>query len=159
MLLRSKARRQALQIMYQRELTGSPVSQILALDTYAPFVALPPVEGEEGERFVPGELEPFAIELVQGLDREIDGVDAWISETSENWALSRMPVVDRNILRIATYEIMFRPDVPHSVAINEAIELSKVYGGDDSSKFVNGVLGRIAERAVAEGRTGASDEQ
>lgn len=158
MLSRTKARRQALQIMYQRELTGEPVRRILALGSYAPFVALPAPEGSEEETFEPGELEPFARELVEGVERYIDEVDEWIGETSENWALSRMPVVDRNILRIASFEVMFRPDIPHSVAINEAIELSKLYGGDDSSKFINGVLGRISERAIAEGRVGNPDE-
>jgi transcription antitermination protein NusB len=69
-----------------------------------------------------------------------------IGEVSENWAVTRMPLVDRNILRIATYEILYDAEVPPSVAINEAVELAKVYGGEDSSKFVNGVLGKIALR-------------
>ena len=70
--------------------------------------------------------------------------DKTIGEVSENWSVSRMPFVDRNILRLATYEILYDADVPASVAINEAVELAKVYGGEDSSKFVNGVLGKIA---------------
>ena len=73
-----------------------------------------------------------------------DELDITIGEVSENWSVSRMPLVDRNILRIATYEIEYSDDVPASVSINEAVELAKVYGGEDSSKFVNGVLGRIA---------------
>jgi N utilization substance protein B len=72
-------------------------------------------------------------------------VDARIEATSQHWSLMRMPFVDRNILRLAVYEIMFEDDVPASVAINEAVELAKAYGGDDSPKFVNGVLGKIAE--------------
>ena len=72
--------------------------------------------------------------------------------------MSRMPLVDRNILRLATYEVLFEDDVPPSVAINEAVELAKVYGGEDSSKFVNGVLGRIAERHAAEDEKEPADE-
>ena len=73
-------------------------------------------------------------------------IDETIGRTSEHWTVSRMPLVDRNILRVATYELLHATDVPASVAINEAVELAKTYGGDDSSKFVNGVLGKIAEQ-------------
>ena len=72
-------------------------------------------------------------------------IDDIIEDISENWVLSRMPLVDRSILRLAAYEMLYRDDVPDSVSINEAVEMAKVYGGEDSSKFVNGVLGRIAE--------------
>ena len=74
-----------------------------------------------------------------------DEIDERLVAVSENWAIDRMPVVDRAILRLATYEMLFVDDVPVSVSINEAVELAKAYGGeDDSSRFVNGVLGRIA---------------
>ena len=69
----------------------------------------------------------------------------YLSDISEHWTVSRMPLVDRNILRLAVYEILFVEDIPDSVSINEAVEMAKSYGGEDSSKFVNGVLGRLAE--------------
>ena len=77
-------------------------------------------------------------------------IDERLEGASENWALSRMPIVDRSILRLAVYEMFQREDVPVSVSINEAVELAKAFGGeDDSPRFVNGVLGRIA-RSMAE---------
>ena len=73
-------------------------------------------------------------------------IDKHLAATSENWALARMPIVDRSILRLATYEMMYVDDVPTSVTINEAVELAKDFGGEDESpRFVNGVLGRIAK--------------
>lgn len=131
MLERTRARRQALQMLYQREITGHPVSRILAERSYA----LEDVEPNE-----------YCQQIVRGVETNQECIDAEIEETSEHWTLSRMPLVDRNILRIAVYEIIYEGDVPNSVAINEAVELGKVFGGEDSSKFINGVLGRIAEK-------------
>jgi N utilization substance protein B len=129
MLERTRARRQALQILYQRDITGETVNHILGLKTYS-------IED--------GEPDQYCRDLVAGVEKYLDGLDEMIGEVSENWAVTRMPLVDRNILRIATYEILYDAEVPPSVAINEAVELAKVYGGEDSSKFVNGVLGKIA---------------
>lgn len=128
---RHKARRQALQMLYQREVTGDSISGILDSESYSTEDGTP---------------DEFARELALGVENAIVEVDDVIGTTSEHWSVGRMPLVDRNILRIATYELLHLPDVPPSVSINEAVELAKVYGGDDSSKFVNGVLGRIAER-------------
>jgi len=131
MLERTRARRQALQILYQRDITGDTISRILGLKMYS---------------LEDGEPDEYCRELVAGVEKYLDGLDEMIGEVSENWAVTRMPLVDRNILRIATYEILYDAEVPASVAINEAVELAKVYGGEDSSKFVNGVLGKIALR-------------
>lgn len=131
MLERTRARRQALQILYQREITGETVEAILLGRSYST---------EDGE---PSE---YCLELARGTEAHQGAIDETIEATSEHWTLMRMPFVDRNILRLAVYEIMFEDGVPASVAINEAVEMAKVYGGDDSSKFVNGVLGRIAEQ-------------
>lgn len=130
MLERTRARRQALQILYQREITEQSVETILATRAYS---------DEDGE---PSE---YARELALGTERNGATIDAEIESTSQHWTLMRMPFVDRNILRLAVYEILFEADVPDSVAINEAVEMAKAYGTDDSPKFVNGVLGRIAE--------------
>lgn len=131
MLERTRARRQALQILYQREITGDSVARILAERTYA---------------LEDGEPSEYCQKIVRGVETNQGLIDEEIEQTSEHWTLTRMPLVDRNILRIAVYEIIFEHDVPNSVAINEAVELGKVFGGEDSSKFINGVLGRIAER-------------
>lgn len=128
---RHKARRQALQMLYQREVTGDSIGRILDDESFSVEDGVP---------------ELYARELATGVEASIGELDTVIGTTSEHWTVGRMPLVDRNILRIATFELLHLPDVPPSVAINEAVELAKVYGGDDSSKFVNGVLGRIAER-------------
>lgn len=132
---RHRARLQALQMLYQREVTGEDISAILSAGTYST---------EDGEP------DEFSRQLATGVETHLGEIDEVIGRTSEHWTVMRMPLVDRNILRIATYELTYDEDVPPSVAINEAVELAKVYGGDDSSKFVNGVLGRIAERRGSE---------
>ncbi len=133
---RSLARRQALQILYQREITEEPVSAILGEHTYS---------------LAEGEPTEYAVEIVLGVDEHQERIDELLGSVSQNWVVSRMPLVDRNILRVATWEILHgdAQQVPPSVAINEAVELAKVFGGDDSSKFVNGVLGKIAEQTSA----------
>ena len=92
-----------------------------------------------------GPLPAYACDLLRAIEEHKSDIDSHLKATSENWALERMPVVDRSILRLATCEMMYVDDVPLSVSINEAVELAKDFGGeDDSPRFVNGVLGRIA---------------
>lgn len=129
-LERTRARRQALQILYQREITGQDARSILESGSF---------------NLEDGEPSEYCRELVLGTESHQEAIDAKIEETSQHWSLMRMPFVDRNILRLAVYEILYSDDVPASVAINEAVELAKTFGGEDSPKFVNGVLGRIAE--------------
>jgi N utilization substance protein B len=136
MLERRKARHQALHILYQHEITEESASRILADGTYS---------DEDGE---PSE---FCRQLLLGVEAHQARIDSIIEEISENWVLSRMPLVDRSILRLAVFEILYLDEVPDSVAINEAVEMAKIYGGDDSSKFVNGILGRLAEVSAAGG--------
>lgn len=132
MFERRRARHQALHILYQKEITGEPVAAIIGRGSY---------NAEED-----GEPVEFALELVKGVEAHQGSIDSLIEGISENWALSRMPLVDRNILRLAVYEMFFADSIPPSVSINEAVEMAKLYGGEDSSKFVNGVLGRVAEQ-------------
>jgi N utilization substance protein B len=128
---RTLARRKALQILYQSEITGVPVENILANDLCVDEIGL---------------LCDFTRMLLAGTSSHVVEVDALIAQTSENWSLERMPLVDKSILRLATFEMLCVDDVPRSVSINEAVELAKDFGGeDDSSRFVNGVLGRIAD--------------
>lgn len=130
MLERTRARRQALQMLYQREITEQSVAEIIDTRSYS----------EED-----GEPSDYSKSLALGTELNREKIDSEIEATSQHWSLMRMPFVDRNILRLAVYEILFEPEVPCSVAINEAVEMAKAYGTDDSPKFVNGVLGRIAE--------------
>jgi len=89
--------------------------------------------------------KPFFINLVEGVVKHMDEIDSLIHSSSKNWKISRMPVVDRNIMRIALYEILYCPDIPAKVSINEAVDIAKKYGTKDSGAFVNGILDRIRE--------------
>lgn len=138
---RTRARRAALQVLYSGEINQASPSQLvdegLALQ-------------DESEK-----LSNYAISLVYGVDSHRMGIDACLDRVSDNWALDRMPIVDRSILRLAVYEMLYVDAVPVSVTINEAVELAKDFGGEDeSSRFVNGVLGRVA-KLIEEGKIGA----
>lgn len=126
---RTLARRSALQVLYQAEILGMPADSVL----------------ESG--FTPEEaaIDNYARELVLGVAAHKSELDRLIGAASANWAIDRMPVVDRSVLRLAIFEMRYVEDVPASVSINEAVELAKEFGGeDDSHRFVNGVLGRLA---------------
>lgn len=90
--------------------------------------------------------ETYAEELFVGVGRRSIEVDRLVSENATSWALDRMPAVDRQILRLATYELLDRPEVPLAVVIDEAVELAKQYSTDDSGRYVNGVLSAVAAR-------------
>jgi len=98
-----------------------------------------------GKRMV-GEAPPadFTIELVKGVSEHLDEIDAMISRYAEGWDIRRMPLVDRNVLRMAVFELLYMKDVPAGATIDEAVELAKVFSTEDSGKFVNGVLGQIS---------------
>jgi len=102
----------------------------------------------------PKGVRPYALQLVQGVCEQRSELDALIRKASENWRLERMPFLDRSILRLAVYEILFISDVPPKVSIDEAVELGKKYGGEDSSGFLNGVLDRIFQTLSDQGRLG-----
>ena len=88
-------------------------------------------------------VKPFFLGLVEGVLANMEDIDGLLNKYSKNWKLSRMPVVDRNIMRIATFELLKRKDIPPSVTINEAVEIGKKFGTRDSGSFINGVLDRI----------------
>lgn len=94
-------------------------------------------------RKVPEKVKDFSNILVDGVIKNLPLIDSKISSSAKNWTIDRMAVVDRNILRMATYELLFVHDIPAKVTLNEAIEIAKKYGGDDSSSFVNGIIDRI----------------
>jgi N utilization substance protein B len=93
---------------------------------------------------LPVDPDPFVSDVVAGVGRELSRIDALISSHSIGWELGRMPVVDRALLRMATYELIGRPDIPTAVVISEAVDLATEYSTDDSGRFVNGVLASIA---------------
>jgi transcription antitermination protein NusB len=98
-------------------------------------------------RELPGDAEgrQYADALVRGVRGDADKLDERIRAASQNWRLERMARIDRNALRLGTYELLTRTDVPRAVILDEAVELAKRFGGEESSKFVNGVLDRIAD--------------
>lgn len=126
---RTRARSQAIQIVFQAEVQGVDVFDLLEAGEYA---------------LDEGPIDKYADKLARGVAVNRLAIDRLISSVSHNWNLSRMPLVDRCIMSIAIYEMFCVEVVPRSVSINEAVELSKVYGTDDSSSFVNGILGRVS---------------
>ena len=99
----------------------------------------------ENEAGLTPAVQPFFTELVQGVMSSLDRIDPLLEAYSKNWKVSRMPVVDRNIMRIAAFELLERPDIPPSVTINEAVDIAKKYSTRESGPFVNGILDRIRE--------------
>jgi N utilization substance protein B len=127
---RRKAREVALQFLYQLDQTGAGDPTPFEED----FWRRHPVDEE---------ARAFAASLVRGAKTQQVKIDAIIAECAEHWDLERMAVVDRNILRMAVFELLYEPTVPGKVAINEAIEIAKKFGTAESSRFINGVLDRI----------------
>ncbi len=107
------------------------------------------------DRVVPPEVRTFADALVRGTAEKIAQLDATIEANAAHWSLARIAPVERNVLRLAAYELLFRDDIPERVAINEGIELAKLYGSEESGAFVNGILDQIRLRLHARARTPA----
>ncbi|MDQ1375778.1 MAG: transcription antitermination protein NusB [Actinomycetota bacterium] len=121
---RREARERAVSLLYEAELKDQAPAEVLA------DLPVPP--------------EEFVVDLVGGVGRHRDRIDQLITEHAIDWTLERMPAVDRNILRLAVYELLERPDVPASAVLSEAVELAGRYGTDESSRFVNGLLAAVA---------------
>lgn len=135
----------ALQMLYQHELGGAESRDVKA--SFDPFEAL----AGEGATLAPEivrRAHEFAAELFDGTLARRDEIDVLVKSQAENWRLERMPAVDRNILRLAVYELLAEPDVPPLVVLDEAIELAKRYGSDQSSAFVNGLLDGLLKRGA-----------
>lgn len=126
---RTRARSQALQLLFQAEATNRSVLEVLDGDY----------------TLSEGPLDEYAQSLAVGADGIRDDLDDIIAAYSKDWAIDRMPSVDRNLLRISLYEILEVPEVDVAVAINEVVDLARAYCGDDSPRFINGVLGRIVD--------------
>lgn len=135
---RRQAREMALQMLYQGELGKAAPAQLLrAFDVHA-FRA--ETAGAGASLRTSKMALDYAHTLVEGSLAHRESIDALISAQAENWRLERMPVVDRNVLRLAVYELRHQPDVPAVVVIDEAIELAKKFGAEQSGRFVNGIL-------------------
>ncbi|WP_439565467.1 transcription antitermination factor NusB [Microcella sp.] len=134
MSARSKARKRALDMLYIADVRQVPIVEILAEE--ARRAAAAPQRASSW---------PYAEQIVRGVDESRHEIDALIEQHALGWTLARMPVVDRAILRMATWELRDNPEIPTAVAIAEAMELASVLSTDDSAPFVNGVLGSIAE--------------
>ncbi|NPV47938.1 MAG: transcription antitermination factor NusB [Armatimonadetes bacterium] len=142
---RRKARELALSILFAADVGGVGPGKAMAEADHTLSVLLEVWDvGEDEKRKLVAEIEDYGRRLADIYFRSAPQVDQLINEYSHEWALDRMPGIDRNLLRIALAELMFCPDVPVSAAINEAVELAKEYGGAESGKFVNGILGAFA---------------
>ncbi|MGK5081736.1 transcription antitermination factor NusB [Bdellovibrionota bacterium FG-1] len=134
---RHQARETALQILYRYD-SGSTVKTLLT-----PTTILEEINKHFDHFRVADELRGFTAELVAGTLRELPTLDALLEKHAANWKISRMSSIDRNLLRMATFELQNFPDTPPSVVIDEAIELAKQFGSADSPSFVNGILDAI----------------
>ena len=151
------AREMAVQMLYQSDLGGSPLPQIFNTFDLAEYLT----RDENGNEAQPADKKPdikadraeyakrrkrveeafhFAQTLVNGAMEHREEVDALIRSQADNWRLERMPAVDRNILRLAIYEMLYEKDTPKLVVVDEAIELAKKFGSEQSGRFVNGLL-------------------
>lgn len=128
---RRKARELAVQILYQMEMKGAEPREVLGLFW----------KGQEANE----ESVKFSTDLVEGIYRNRVEIDQLIERHSLHWKMVRMTVVDRNILRLGVYELLYLHDVPTSVALNEAIEIAKKFGTEDSGSFINGILDNVAK--------------
>lgn len=145
---RRRARELVLQALYDADLAGvAPDHALRAL-----WAALLDDDGSLGSAGIGEDERRFVSTLARGVQEHGPRIDALIEEASLNWRLVRMPVVDRNILRLACFELLGCQEIPVSVTINEAVELAKRFGGDDSRAFVNGILDRIAHDLGRGGR-------
>ena len=121
---RREARESALVLLYEADVRGTSPAEVLASQVLGP--------------------SPYTVTLIEGVAEHRDELDAVIAAVAQGWTLARMPTIDRNLLRMAAYELLHRPDVPAGVVLSEAVELAGQYSTDDSGRFVNGVLARIA---------------
>jgi transcription antitermination protein NusB len=131
MAARSKARKRAVDVLYEADLRGTD-----AVATLADRISLadPPVN-------------EYTVELVEGVHAHRERIDEILTEYADGWTIERMPGVDRAVLRIGVYELLWREDVPSAVSIDEAVELAKALSTDESPRFVNGVLARVMREA------------
>ncbi len=155
---RRVARELALRLLFQRDLEGGgPEVTILTFEA-----SFSPETDEENSLEVTADdfkrAWPLARELFVGVSRHLAELDRDIARAAANWSLGRMSPVDRGLIRLAYYEMRHRDDIPPRVSLNEALEIAKSYGDDDSVAFINGVLDRLMRRLETESPSGAPDD-
>ena len=129
MLKRREAREKALFYLYQSDLLKINVDELIQKDLK-----------------YKKEIDQFTLKLINGVKNNLDSLNEIINTYSTNWQMDRMSILDRNMLRIALYELIYEQEIPFKVTINEAIEISKKYGDEESGKFINGILGKAIEK-------------
>jgi len=134
---RREARERAVHLLYESGVKSLRIGDVLAVQPVTP--------------------DPYAVELATGVEAHRDELDAVIDRLAADWSLDRMPTLDLTVLRVGTFELAHRPDVPTPVVLAEATELAGRYGTDDSGRFVNGVLAAAARELRADGRSGPGD--
>ncbi|MGH2820478.1 MAG: transcription antitermination factor NusB [Actinomycetota bacterium] len=149
MRTRRAARKLALDVLYEAEIRDElPVEAFEARRSGGWVIPAP--EDDAGAALIeeapPPEAVSFALELLEGVQKHQAEIDALIVGYSDHWTIERMPVIDRNLLRMGLYELLWAEGIPVAVAINEAVELAKALSTDDSGRFINGLLGRVVER-------------
>ncbi|MCH9648061.1 MAG: transcription antitermination factor NusB [Deltaproteobacteria bacterium] len=156
----------AIQMLYQSDVGGSDLRQIFASFDFTPYLTGPSKAPEDAETEAAPEEKPrpvlqrpqleeaftYACNLVRGAVENTSAIDKLITEQADNWRLERMPIVDRNVLRLAVYEMLYEQDIPKLVVVDEAIELAKRFGSENSSRFVNGLLDGLLKQAPFHGR-------
>jgi len=135
---RRRSREYALQVLFQLDLTGNELNDDMLNEFWQGI--------DEGS-----DVKKFSFDIIKNTRQNISKIDDAIKQAAEHWALNRMAIIDRNILRAATYELLFRSDIPASVVINEAIEIAKKYSTEESAPFINGILDKIAHAAPVSG--------
>lgn len=132
---RRKAREFALQGLYMYEIANRPIEEIITLEW---------VDME-----ISDDIRDFAINLIRGSVEHVAAIDDLITNHSTNWKIERLSAVDKSILRLSIYAMLFHPEIPVAVTIDEGIELGKIYGGENSSQFINGILDAV-KKSIAE---------
>ena len=131
---RHKAREYALQALYMYETVKSPLEELSSLKWL--------------NKEIPEDVKRFAISIINGSIQKLEFIDNIIKKYSKNWKFERLSAIDKSILRLSIYTLLFLPDIPSAVAINEGVELGKTYGGESSGQFINGILDTIKNKEL-----------
>jgi N utilization substance protein B len=133
---RRKAREYALQGLYMYEISETPVGELVKLEWV--------------DKLIPENIRDFAVTLIEGSIEHINEIDELITRHSKNWKFERLDAVDKSILRISIFAMLYLKDIPMVVTINEGIELGKIYGGESSGQFINGILDAVRKHEIEE---------
>ncbi len=142
---RHKAREYALQALYMFETVNSPLEELSSLNWL--------------NREIPEDVKKFAVSIINGSIEKLDFIDNIIKKYSKNWKFERLSAIDKSILRLSIFTLLFLPDIPSAVVINEGVELGKTYGGESSGQFINGILDSIKNKELKKGGGSSGDSE